>query len=144
VPARRRKALYLSADHWFKVRRNSRQHRHRILQCRRRAVRRQGLRAQRFSEYIEKYNARLSFMHNLVKIDGPARKAWFALSPDADGGNKELVIEKSFDMIHVVPPQIAPDFHSGSARLPMPQAGWMSIRQRSGTRHLKTSGRSAM
>ena len=47
----------------------------------------------------------LSFGHNLVAIDGPARRATFTRAlPD---GGKETVV-RPFDMIHVVPPQKAP------------------------------------
>jgi len=58
-------------------------------------------------EYIKRYNVQLAFNSNLKAIDGPARKAWFDVK-DADGNVKR--VEKSFDMIHVVPPQTAPDF----------------------------------
>jgi sulfide:quinone oxidoreductase len=54
----------------------------------------------------------------------PGEKAWFAVT-DADG-NKEIV-EKSFDMIHVVPPQTAPDFIRVS---PLADAaGWVDVDQ---------------
>ena len=35
-------------------------------------------------KYIEKYNAQLAFNSNLVKVDGPAKTAWFEIK-DADG-----------------------------------------------------------
>jgi sulfide:quinone oxidoreductase len=75
-------------------------------------------------KYIEKYDAHLHFMHNLTRIDGPAKTAWFTKT-DADG-NKETV-ETTFDMIHVVPPQTAPDF-VGSARL-RTMRGWVDVDQ---------------
>jgi sulfide:quinone oxidoreductase len=57
--------------------------------------------------YVERYGTRLSFNTNLKAVEGPARKAWFEVRhPD---GRAETV-EKSFDMMHVVPPQSAPDF----------------------------------
>jgi sulfide:quinone oxidoreductase len=63
-------------------------------------------------------------MHNLVRIDGPAKKAWFSVTDRR--GNKEIV-EKSFDMIHVVPPQTAPDFIRVS---PLADAaGWVDVDQ---------------
>ncbi len=58
-------------------------------------------------KYVERYGAQLSFNTNLKAVDGPARKAWFEVRhPD---GRAETV-EKTFDMMHVVPPQSAPDF----------------------------------
>lgn len=75
-------------------------------------------------EYVERYNAHLNFQHNLVAIDGPARKAWFKKSvPD----KPEETIEVGFDMIHVTPPQCAPDFVRVS---PLADAaGWADVDQ---------------
>ncbi|OHW38705.1 FAD/NAD(P)-binding oxidoreductase [Pseudomonas sp. 06C 126] len=72
--------------------------------------------------YVEKYGARLAFNSNLIKVDGPARKAWFEVK-DAEGNVS--IEEKSFDMLHVVPPQVAPDFirHSPLADA----AGWCEV-----------------
>ena len=72
--------------------------------------------------YVEKYGARLAFNSNLIKVDGPARKAWFEVK-DAEGNLS--IEEKSFDMLHVVPPQVAPDFirHSPLADA----AGWCEV-----------------
>jgi sulfide:quinone oxidoreductase len=56
---------------------------------------------------VRRYGIDLHFKHELIRVDGPARKAWFRVS-DADGNAS--VIEKEFDMLHVVPPQSAPDF----------------------------------
>lgn len=53
-------------------------------------------------EYVEKYGISLNFNQNLVAVDGPARKATFKTET-----GKETV---EFDMLHVVPPQVAPDF----------------------------------
>ena len=53
-------------------------------------------------EYVKKYNATLNFNCNLVSVDGPSKKATFAVK-DADGN--VTMVEKSFDMLHVVPPQ---------------------------------------
>ncbi len=82
-------------------------------------------------KYVEKYNARLAFNSNLVKVDGPARKAWFEVK-DAEGNG--TVEEKSFDMLHVVPPQVSPDFirHSPLADA----AGWCDVNPHS-LQHLR-------
>ena len=73
-------------------------------------------------EYVNRYKAELKFMHTLIKVDGPAKTAWFKKA-DADG-NVEIV-ETKFDMLHVVPPQQAPDFVRVS---PLADAaGWVDV-----------------
>lgn len=73
-------------------------------------------------EYVKKYDATLNFNHNLTAVDGPARKAWFKKT--APDGTSETV-EMSFDMIHVCPPQLAPDFIRAS---PLADAaGWVDV-----------------
>ncbi|MDZ4137352.1 MAG: FAD/NAD(P)-binding oxidoreductase [Erythrobacter sp.] len=57
-------------------------------------------------EYVGKYGINLELGNNLVAVDGPARKATFA-APDG-----EVTID--FDMLHVVPPQVAPQFLADS------------------------------
>ena len=75
-------------------------------------------------EYIERYRAKIHFNNRLVRIDGPARKAWF-IKTDAD--NNQTTVESDFDMIHVVPPQMAPDFIRVS---PLADAaGWIDVDQ---------------
>jgi len=118
------KALYLSADHW---------HRNGALK---------NIEVDFFNagavlfgvkeyvpalmRYIEKYNAQLHFQHRLVRVDGPAHKAWF-IKTDAEGA--QTTIETGFDMIHVVPPQVAPDFVRAS---PLADAaGWVDVDQAS-------------
>ncbi|OKO49816.1 hypothetical protein ALP29_03212 [Pseudomonas syringae pv. avii] len=82
-------------------------------------------------KYVEKYNARLAFNSNLVKVDGPARKAWFEVK-DAQGN--ATVEEKTFDMLHVVPPQLSPDFIRQS---PLADAaGWCEVNPHS-LQHLR-------
>ncbi len=75
-------------------------------------------------EYVKKYNAHLNFFHNLVAVDGPAKKAWFDVAkPDTPVQR----IEVEFDMMHVVPPQTAPDFIRVS---PLADAaGWIDVDQ---------------
>jgi sulfide:quinone oxidoreductase len=125
------KALYLSADHWY----------------------RQGLLKDididffnagavlfgvkeyvpALMAYIERYQAQLHFQHTLTRIDGEKKRAWFSKA-DADG--TKSVIETDFDIIHVVPPQVAPDFVRVS---PLADAaGWVDVDQ-STLRH-KTFG----
>ncbi|AVW91229.1 TIGR01244 family sulfur transferase [Celeribacter baekdonensis] len=74
--------------------------------------------------YIKRYGANVNFFHNLVAIDGPGKTATFEVAkPDAE---KET-ITVDFDMIHVVPPQVAPDFIRVS---PLADAaGWVNVDQ---------------
>ena len=58
-------------------------------------------------KYIERYNVQLEFNTTLTAVDGPARKAWFN---QVDAAGNKQVVEKSFDFLHVVPHQRAPDF----------------------------------
>jgi sulfide:quinone oxidoreductase len=75
-------------------------------------------------KYIEKYDATLNFFHNLISVDGPAKKATFKVAqPDTDP--TEVTVE--FDMMHVCPPQTAPDFIRVS---PLADAaGWVDVDQ---------------
>ncbi len=75
-------------------------------------------------EYVKKYDATLNFFHNLVSIDGPAKTATFEVKkPDAE----PETITTEFDMIHVCPPQTAPDFIRVS---PLADAaGWIDVDQ---------------
>lgn len=63
-------------------------------------------------EYVKKYNAKLNFNINLIRVDGPSKKAIFAVK-DANGNVSQ--VEKSFDILHVVPPQGPQDCLKGSS-----------------------------
>ena len=116
------KALYLSADHWY----------------------RKGLihdvdidfnnaggvlfgvkeYVPALQHYIERYQASLNYFHNLVAVDGATKKAWFEVAaPDEEVRQ----FETDFDMLHVCPPQCAPDFITVS---PIADAdGWVDVDQ---------------
>lgn len=82
-------------------------------------------------EYIRKYNINLDFGHNLIKIDGTAKKAWFKVAKE---GSEPEIVERNFDMIHVCPPQTAPDFIKSS---PLANdGGWVDVDQAT-MRHTK-------
>ncbi len=57
-------------------------------------------------DYVERYGINLHFGSRLVELDGPRQTAVFER---ADGKGTQRAAER-FDMIHVVPPQVAPDF----------------------------------
>lgn len=75
-------------------------------------------------KYVEKYQASLQFTHNLVKVDGPNKRAYFKQT--GEGASDELV-EVAFDMLHVAPPQSAPDFIKVSPLAD--EAGWVDVDQ---------------
>jgi sulfide:quinone oxidoreductase len=116
------KALYLSADHWF---RTGRLKDIEIGFCNAGGVL-FGVKdyVPALQSYMDKYGADLNFFHNLVAIDGPARKATFEVKkPDCVPERVTL----DFDMIHVCPPQCAPDFIRVS---PLADAaGWIDVDQ---------------
>ncbi len=75
-------------------------------------------------EYVDKYDATLNFFHNLISVDGPAKKATFRVAKP-DTAPSEVIVE--FDMMHVCPPQTAPDFIRVS---PLADAGgWVDVDQ---------------
>lgn len=85
-------------------------------------------------EYVGRYGISLDFQETLTRIDGPARRAWFTRT-GADGTTG--TIERRFDMIHVVPPQSAPDVLRAS---PLADAaGWMDV-DRATLRHTRYPG----
>ncbi len=73
-------------------------------------------------EYIKAYGIGLSFGHTLSSVDGPGKTATFSrANPD---GSKD-VVTREFDLLHVVPPQVAPDFIRVS---PLADAaGWIDV-----------------
>ncbi|WP_193142308.1 bifunctional protein tyrosine phosphatase family protein/NAD(P)/FAD-dependent oxidoreductase [Meridianimarinicoccus sp. MJW13] len=116
------KAMYLSADHWF---------RSGVLKDIEIGFHNAGGvlfgvkdYVPALMEYVEKYDARLNFFNNLVAVDGPAKKAWFDVAqPDTPVER----VEVDFDMMHVCPPQTAPDFIRVS---PLADAaGWVDVDQ---------------
>ena len=57
--------------------------------------------------YVQHYQAKPVFNSNLVKVDGELKLAYFEIK-NADGVITREA--KPFDMLHVTPPQMAPDF----------------------------------
>jgi sulfide:quinone oxidoreductase len=81
--------------------------------------------AKALNKVVAGYGIKTNFSHNLVAIDGSAKTATFEMT-DAEG-NKQHV-KKAFDMIHVTPPQSAPDFIKKS---PLANAtGWIDVHDR--------------
>ena len=80
--------------------------------------------AKALNKIVAGYGIKTNFNQNLVAIDGPAKTATFEMT-DAEG-NKQQVI-KAFDMIHVTPPQSAPDFIKNSPLANV--AGWVDVHE---------------
>ncbi len=77
-------------------------------------------------QYVEKYDASLNFFHNLKSVDGPARTATFTVQKP-ETTPEDITVE--FDMMHVCPPQTAPDFIKVSPLAD--SAGWVDVDQSS-------------
>ncbi|EED32969.1 sulfide:quinone oxidoreductase [gamma proteobacterium NOR5-3] len=75
-------------------------------------------------EYIEKYDAALKFGHRLTRIDGDSQTAWFETQNES---GDMVEVRSDFDMIHVCPPQTAPDFVKQSPL--SDDAGWIDVDQ---------------
>ncbi|MET1081294.1 MAG: sulfur transferase domain-containing protein [Pseudomonas sp.] len=114
------KALYLSCDHW--LRQGALEHIEVEFNLAGKELFGVAAFVPPLMAYMEKYRAQLAFNSNLVKVDGDSRTAWFE-STAADGSVTRQA--KSFDLLHVVPPQVAPDLvrHSSLANA----AGWCEV-----------------
>lgn len=73
-------------------------------------------------EYVRRYGIALNFGLNLSAIDGPGKHATFKRT--LENGAVESIV-REFDMIHVVPPQKAPDFVRVSPLAD--KAGWVDV-----------------
>ena len=71
---------------------------------------------------VDDYGIKLNFKHSLKAVDGQARKAIFTVA-GPDGQTGEVV--RDFDMLHVTPPQSAPDFIKKSPLAN--EAGWVAV-----------------
>jgi len=81
--------------------------------------------AKALMKVVAGYGIKTNFNHNLVAIDGSAKTATFDVT-DSEG--KKTQVTKPFDMIHVTPPQSAPDFIKKS---PLANAaGWVDVHER--------------
>ena len=73
-------------------------------------------------EAVDGYGIELRYKHDLKAVHVPSRTACFAVT---DGEGKTAEVEKRFDLLHVTPPQSAPDFVK---RSPLANAtGWVDV-----------------
>jgi len=75
-------------------------------------------------KYVEDYGINLAFTSNLIRVDGDNKTATFEVK-DADGNATQ--IEKTFDMLHVSPPQCAHPFMKSSPFVN--EGGWVDVDQ---------------
>jgi sulfide:quinone oxidoreductase len=73
-------------------------------------------------EVVERGNIKLNFFYRLNEIDGPNKRAKFVGFGEKNKGQEKWV---DFDMIHVTPPQSAPDFIKNS--LLANATGWVDV-----------------
>lgn len=71
---------------------------------------------------VDKLQVEMNYRHDLIAVNGPGKTATFNVS-DEKGNVTEIT--KHFDMLHVTPPQAAPDF---IAQSPLAnEKGWVDI-----------------
>jgi sulfide:quinone oxidoreductase len=68
--------------------------------------------ADELMKMVNKYSIQLSFKHDLIAVDGDRQLATYKVT-DANGVVSE--VQKKFKVLHVTPPQSAPDYFSKSA-----------------------------
>lgn len=78
--------------------------------------------AKALTKVIADYGITTNFNHNLIAIDGDAKTATFEAT-NAKG--EKSTVTKEFDMIHVTPPQSAPDFIKQSPLAN--EGGWVDV-----------------
>ncbi len=71
---------------------------------------------------VDKLQVQMNYRHDLIAVDGPGKTATFKVT-DEIGNTSEVT--KHFDMLHVTPPQAAPDF---IAQSPLANdKGWVDV-----------------
>ncbi len=81
--------------------------------------------AQALAKVVADYGIKTNFNCNLVAVDGPSKTATFEVT-DASGSKQQVT--KEFTMLHVTPPQSAPDFIKQS---PLANAGgWIDVNEK--------------
>jgi len=89
--------------------------------------------AKALTRVAARYGIEVDVSHNLIAVDGAARKATFEVV-DGDGKGSRIVVD--YDMLHVTPPQAPPAFIRTSPLAN--EAGWVDVDQGS-LQHTKYS-----
>lgn len=116
------KAMYLACDYWL---RQGRLKDIRVDFCNAGAVL-FGIPAYlpALNRYVERYGINLNFGRNLVAVDGAKKTAVFEVTKEEGATERQ---EEQFDMMHVCPPQSAPDFLRKSPLAD--EGGWVDVDQ---------------
>jgi sulfide:quinone oxidoreductase len=78
--------------------------------------------AVQLQKIVDKLHVQMNYRHDLIAVDGPGKTATFKVT-DENGNTSEIT--RHFDMLHVTPPQCAPDFISSS---PLANdKGWIDV-----------------
>lgn len=78
--------------------------------------------AVQLQKIVDKLHVQMNYRHDLIAVDGPGKTATFKVT-DENGNTSEIT--KHFDMLHVTPPQCAPDFISSG---PLANdKGWIDV-----------------
>jgi sulfide:quinone oxidoreductase len=80
--------------------------------------------ARALTRVAARYGIEVDVSHNLIAVDGAARKATFEVV-DGDGKGSRIVVD--YDMLHVTPPQAPPAFIRTSPLAN--EAGWVDVDQ---------------
>lgn len=100
--------------------------------------------AKTLRQVVDRKNINLKFFHKLVKIDGPNKLAYYEITLPEDSNKslernanpkveiKEITAKQiaiPFDLLHLAPPQSAPDFIKESvlAHQNGPSKGWLNV-----------------
>ncbi|MCB9321184.1 MAG: NAD(P)/FAD-dependent oxidoreductase [Lewinellaceae bacterium] len=95
--------------------------------------------AKTLMEVVDRKHIQLRFFHQLIRVDGPNKKAYYKITANADNPAKlyhnefdfgqklitETEVEIPFDLMHLAPPQAAPDFFRKTKLAN--QAGWANV-----------------
>ncbi|MCL4148141.1 UNVERIFIED_CONTAM: hypothetical protein GTU68_065540, partial [Idotea baltica] len=125
------KALYLSADHWYR----SDTLKNVDIEFKNAGAVLFGVQdyVPILTQYMDKYGVNIDYHSNLVAVDGEKKLAWFdRAKPDTETER----VEVPFDMLHVCPPQSTPGFIRTSELADA--TGWVDVDQQT-LRHKKYS-----
>ncbi|PSF07139.1 pyridine nucleotide-disulfide oxidoreductase [Marinobacter fuscus] len=76
------------------------------------------------TQVAKRYNVALLMNHNLIAVNGARREATFRFTNSA---GETTDVTETFDMLHVTPPQCAPDFIRNSSLAN--EGGWVDVDQ---------------
>ncbi|MGH2553438.1 MAG: FAD-dependent oxidoreductase [Chitinophagaceae bacterium] len=78
--------------------------------------------AVQLQKVVDKLHIEMNYRHDLVAVDGPGKTATFNVT---DENRSATEITRHFDMLHVTPPQCAPEFIASSSLAN--EKGWVDV-----------------